>query len=72
MEMKGGDKRLKAVKSAYATGFIRQSSAIGECLLRGVYYMLGPVERRLYEVARSTSIDGAVAADIDELRLQLG
>ena len=36
------------------------------------YFTLGPVERRLYEVARSTCTNGAVEVDIDELRLQLG
>ncbi|MBB4087560.1 replication initiator protein A [Sphingomonas carotinifaciens] len=36
------------------------------------YFQLGPVERRLYEVARSTCIDGPVQVDLDDLRLQLG
>src|SRR3546814_3672580 len=36
------------------------------------YFQLGPIERRLYEVARSACVHGAVDVDLDELRLQLG
>src|SRR3546814_9806249 len=36
------------------------------------YFQLGPIERRLYEVARSACVHGAVDVDLVELRLQLG
>jgi hypothetical protein len=36
------------------------------------YFQLGPVERRLYEVALSTCKGGAVQVGLDDLRLQLG
>lgn len=70
---KGGDKRLKAVK-------VRLCDWLYRAILRDrrvlaytpSYFTLGPVERRLYEVARSTCTRGTVEVDIDELRLQLG
>lgn len=36
------------------------------------YFQIGPVERRLYEVARAICSPGAVEIDIDDLRLQIG
>lgn len=36
------------------------------------YFQLGPVERRLYEIARSTCATGPHEMDLDELRRQLG
>ena len=36
------------------------------------YFRLGPVERRLYEIARSSCSDGPHELSLDELRLQLG
>jgi hypothetical protein len=36
------------------------------------YFQLGPIERRLYEVARSACTNGAIDVDLEELRLQLG
>ncbi len=36
------------------------------------YFQLGPVERRLYEIARSSCTDGPVEIELDELRRQLG
>lgn len=68
-----GDKRLKGVK-------VRLCDWLYRAILRDrrvleyspVYFQLGPVERRLYEVARSTCINGSVQVDLDDLRLQLG
>jgi plasmid replication initiation protein len=70
---KSGDRRLKAVK-------VRLCDWLYRAILRDrrvldyapTYFQLGPVERRLYEVARSTC--GAEPADVnlDDLRLQLG
>jgi plasmid replication initiation protein len=36
------------------------------------YFQLGPVERRLYEIARSSCSDVPVEIELDELRRQLG
>ncbi len=68
-----GDKRLKGVK-------VRLCDWLYRAILRDrrvleyspSYFQLGPVERRLYEVARSTCINGSVQVDLDDLRLQLG
>lgn len=70
---KTGDKRLKAVK-------VRLCDWLYRAILRDrrvldyapSYFQLGPIERRLYEVARSACVHGAVDVDLDELRLQLG
>jgi plasmid replication initiation protein len=70
---KTGDKRLKAVK-------VRLCDWLYRAILRDrrvldyapTYFQLGPIERRLYEVARSACEHGAVDVDLDELRLQLG
>jgi len=70
---KSGDKRLKGVK-------VRLCDWLYRAILRDrrvldyspLYFQLGPVERRLYEVARSTCKDGSVQVGLDDLRLQLG
>ncbi|OAH48339.1 RepA family protein [Sphingobium yanoikuyae] len=70
---KAGDKRLKAVK-------VRLCDWLYRAILRDrrvldyapTYFQLGPIERRLYEVARSACVHGAVEVDLDELRLQIG
>ena len=70
---KTGDKRLKAVK-------VRLCDWLYRAILRDrrvldyapTYFQLGPIERRLYEVARSACVHGAVEVDLDELRLQIG
>jgi plasmid replication initiation protein len=70
---KTGDKRLKAVK-------VRLCDWLYRAILRDrrvldyspAYFQLGPVERRLYEVARSTCKDAAAVVGLDDLRLQLG
>jgi len=70
---KGGDKRLKAVKVRLCDWLYRAILRDRRVLAYApTYFTLGPVERRLYEVARSTCVDGAVEVDIEELRLQLG
>lgn len=68
-----GEKRLKAVK-------VRLCDWLYRAILRDrrvleyapSYFQLGPIERRLYEVARSACAQGTVTFDIEELRLQLG
>lgn len=70
---KTGDKRLKAVK-------VRLCDWLYRAILRDrrvldyapAYFQLGPVERRLYEVARSACEGNTIDVDLDELRLQLG
>ncbi len=67
------EKRLKAVR-------VRLCDWLFRAILRDrqvmdyapAYFRLGPVERRLYEIARSTCIDGPYELSLDELRLQLG
>ena len=68
-----GERRLKAVR-------VRLCDWLFRAILRDrhvleyapSYFQLGPVERRLYEVARSSCIDGPVNLTIEKLRLQLG
>ena len=68
-----GDKRLKAVKVRLCDWLYRAIQRDRRVLdYAPSYFTLGPVERRLYEVARSTCVDGAVEVGIEELRLQLG
>lgn len=70
---KTGDRRLKAVR-------VRLCDWLYRAILRDrrvfdyapTYFQLGPVERRLYEVARSTCSHSAIEIDLDDLRLQLG
>ncbi len=70
---KTGDRRLKAVKVRLCDWLYRAILRDQRILAYAPsYFTLGPVERRLYEVARSTCVNGAVEVDIDELRLQLG
>src|SRR3546814_3621833 len=65
---KGGEKRLKGVK-------VRLCDWLYRAILRDrrvleyspSYFQLGPVERRLYEVARSTCTTGAVQVGLDEI-----
>lgn len=70
---KGGDRRLKAVKVRLCDWLYRAILRDQRILAYAPsYFTLGPVERRLYEVARSTCPTGSIDVDIDELRLQLG
>lgn len=70
---KGGDKRLKAVKVRLCDWLYRAILRDRRVLAYApTYFTLGPVERRLYEVARSTCVNGAVEVEMEELRLQLG
>lgn len=70
---KAGDRRLKAVR-------VRLCDWLFRAILRDrhvleyapTYFQLGPVERRLYEVARSSCADGPINTTLEQLRLQLG
>lgn len=67
------EKRLKAVR-------VRLCDWLFRAILRDrqvmdyapAYFRLGPVERRLYEIARSACSDGSHELSLEELRLQLG
>jgi plasmid replication initiation protein len=68
-----GDKRLKAVKVRLCDWLYRAIQRDRRVLdYAPSYFQLGPIERRLYEVARSACTDGPIEVDLDELRLQLG
>lgn len=70
---KAGDKRLKAVKVRLCDWLYRAIIRDRRVLdYAPTYFQLGPVERRLYEVARSACMNGAIDVDLEELRLQLG
>jgi len=68
-----GERRLKAVR-------VRLCDWLFRAILRDrhvleytpSYFQLGPVERRLYEVARSSCTEGPVSLTLEKLRLQLG
>jgi plasmid replication initiation protein len=70
---KEGERRLKSVR-------VRLCDWLFRAILRDrhvleyapAYFQLGPVERRLYEVARSSCVDGPKTTTLEELRLQLG
>lgn len=70
---KTGDRRLKAVKVRLCDWLYRAILRDRRVLAYAPsYFTLGPVERRLYEVARSSCVAEAIEVDIEELRLQLG
>ena len=68
-----GDKRPKAIK-------VRLCDWLYRAILRDrrvldydpTYFQLGPIERRLYEVARSACGHGPIEVELEELRLQAG
>lgn len=70
---KSGENRLKAVRVRLCDWLYRAILRDREVLgYSASYFQIGPVERRIYEVARSACVPGAVEMDIEDLRLQLG
>lgn len=68
-----GDRRLKAVRVRLCDWLYRAILRDREVLdYSPNYFQIGPVERRLYEVARASCANGAIDVDIEDLRLQLG
>jgi plasmid replication initiation protein len=68
-----GEKRLKAVKVRLCDWLFRAILRDRQVLdYAPAYFQLGPVERRLYEIARSACVDGSYELSLDQLRLQLG
>lgn len=70
---KDGDKRLEGVQVRLCDWLYRSILQDRHVLeYSPTYFQLGPVERRLYEVARSRCGNDAITVDLDDLRLQLG
>ena len=69
-----GEKRLKAVKVRLCDWLFRAILRDRQVLdYASTYFQLGPIERRIYEVARSTCIDGEpLEIDLQTLKLQIG
>lgn len=69
-----GEKRLKAVKVRLCDWLFRAILRDGHVLdYANTYFQLGPIERRIYEVARSTFAEGdSLELDLDALRHQIG
>ncbi|MFC0205338.1 replication initiator protein A [Novosphingobium soli] len=71
---RNGDKRLKAVKVRLCDWLFRAILRDRQVLdYAATYFQLGPIERRIYEVARSTCVEGeALEIDLQTFRLQIG
>jgi plasmid replication initiation protein len=66
-----GDKRLKAIKVRLCDWLFRAIQRDRRVLdYDPTYFQLGPIERRLYEVARSACGHGPIEVELEELRLQ--
>ncbi|MCH4894966.1 RepB family plasmid replication initiator protein [Sphingomonas sp. SFZ2018-12] len=69
----GETRRLKAIRVRLCDWLYRAILRDRQILdYASGYFQLGPVERRLYEIARSSCTDGPVEIELDELRRQLG
>lgn len=71
---KSGERRLKAVKVRLCDWLYRAILLDRHVLdYAAAYFQLGPIERRIYEVARSTCEEGGVLdIDLATFRLQIG
>jgi plasmid replication initiation protein len=71
---RSGEKRLKAVKVRLCDWLFRAILRDRQVLnYAATYFQLGPIERRIYEVARSTCAEGeALELDLQTFRLQIG
>lgn len=69
-----GEKRLKSVKVRLCDWLFRAILRDGQVLdYASTYFQLGPIERRIYEVARSSCVDGeSLNIDLNLLKLQTG
>lgn len=69
-----GEKRLKAVKVRLCDWLFRAILRDRQVLdYASTYFQLGPIERRIYEVARSTCVDDEpLEMDLQTLKLQIG
>ena len=73
---RSGEKRLKAVKVRLCDWLYRAILRDRQVLdYAAAYFQLGPIERRIYEVARATGPDGEgerLEVDLATFRLQIG
>lgn len=70
---KGGERRLKAVKVRLCDWLHRAIHRDRQVLdYAATYFQLGPIERRIYEVARSTCDEDGLEIDLATFRLQIG
>ncbi len=70
---KGGERRLKAVKVRLCDWLFRAILLDRHVLdYAAAYFQLGPIERRIYEVARSTCEGDGLDLDLATFRLQIG
>lgn len=68
-----GEKRLKAVKVRLCDWLFRAILRDRQVLdYAATYFQLGPIERRIYEVARSTCEGKPLEIDLATFRLQIG
>lgn len=70
---RGGERRLKAVKARLCDWLYRAILLDRHVLdYASAYFQLGPIERRIYEVARSTGDGKGLDVDLAAFRLQIG
>lgn len=70
---KAGERRLKAVKVRLCDWLFRAILLDRHVLdYAAAYFQLGPIERRIYEVARSTCEGDGLDIDLATFRLQIG
>lgn len=70
---RAGERRLKAVKVRLCDWLYRAILRDRQVLnYAAAYFQLGPIERRIYEVARATAEDGRLEVDLATFRLQVG
>lgn len=68
-----GERRLKAVKVRLCDWLYRAILRDRQVLnYATAYFQLGPIERRIYEVARATTEEGRLEVDLATFRLQIG
>lgn len=68
-----GERRLKAIKVRLCDWLYRAIMVDRQVLeYASTYFQLGPLERRLYEVARALTVDSRTTISLDDLRLQMG
>lgn len=73
VKTRGGERRLKAVKARLCDWLYRAILLDRHVLdYARAYFQLGPIERRIYEVARSTSDGAGLDLDLATFRLQIG
>ena len=68
-----GERRLKAVKVRLCDWLYRAILRDRQVLdYAAAYFQLGPIERRIYELARATAENGRLEVDLATFRLQIG